>query len=222
MSRRLVLTTMIALWLVIILGACEPTTPPPTTLPPSSTPTTAPSPPQPATPERIIYGASISWQTAGYAQNDGRTWIARPGQGLENMWHEVNAKLAENPTTVFLADISTNSAGTWDGRDGWSIDDEWYWWQTMVRRVPGTCVVIVLPHLEAPAGAANLAQVEVAREWFVRAANMRGAGFVIADWRVWAGAGAIGPDGIHLVGGIEAADRWLGMLDDAETRCTTG
>ena len=215
------LTAGLALSLAVLAGtACEEPLPadPPISTPSTST-TTAPSPLPPTSGERWVFGASISWMAAGYSQGDGRIWDLNPARGLEDILPKVEYVLSTRPTTVWFADIGTNSAGTWDGRDGWSVDDEWYWWQTLIQVQPGTCAILVLPSLTADAEIANpgvLVEIEEARQWMIRVADMRNLG--LADWATW-GAGQIGPDGIHINGGPEPAGAWIAMLNDAESRC---
>ena len=185
-------TTRIILLIVafLSLGACA--TPYGQTI-------TAPSAPKPV---HTVWGDSLSWQATGYpSQQDfalyGRYWHVRPGNSLAQLKQEILEDLGRNPEFMTLA-LGSNDAGFWDGRDGWTADDEAAWTEVLAAR-GNTKISVVLPYYEfgSAVGVADLESLERARSWLSQ------QDVNLVDWKDYVSLYTLDGGGIHVSSGNE-------------------
>ena len=177
---------------IIGMGACA-------YVPPGATVTT-PSAPKPV---HTVWGDSLSWQATGYPSAQdfelyGRYWHVRPGKSLADLYPEIIEDLGRRPDFMTLA-LGTNDAGHWDGRDGWTTQDEASWASVIANR-GDTKITIVLPWVQTGT-AATQADVES----IVRARNFLSnlSGVSIIDWWAYVSYDTLDAGGIHVSSGNE-------------------
>ena len=178
--------------------ACEPV--PGTPTPPITTTTTPPD----NNGTHVVFGDSLAWQALNYRGTGrqeflGRTWFVYPGDGVAQRRGELIYSMIAKPAVLTIA-LGTNDAGHWDGRDGWTLDDQGVWQEILSHRGPDTKVVIVLPHIQLGTVATeqDLASTELARGWLAEQ-----SGVTVIDWRTYAAPGVLGDDGVHVAPGME-------------------
>jgi lysophospholipase L1-like esterase len=148
-----------------------------------------------------VWGDSLSWQATGYPGQQnfelyGRYWHVRPGNSLAQLKQEILEDLGRRPDFMTLA-LGTNDAGHWDGRDGWTAEDEAAWYEVLSAR-GDTKITIVLPWIQVgnDVNQEDVNSVYQAREFL---ANLEGV--TIIDWGAYVQADTLDPGGIHVAAG---------------------
>lgn len=178
--------------LMMLFGASSCTPPPP---PPSGGTQTG---------LHVVWGDSLLWQATGYGSQpdfihpDGHHMHVRPGKGVSELKDEIIAYLRETPKVTTLA-LGTNDAGTWDGKDGWTVWDEAAWTEVLANK-GATKIIIVLPWIQVGnvATQADVDNVSAARSWLSQR-----PGVTIVDWRDYVSTGVLDQGGIHVTSGFE-------------------
>ena len=179
---------------IIGMGACA-------YVPPGTT-VTAPAPSMPAE-VHTVWGDSLSWQATGYPSTQdfslyGRYWHVRPGKSLADLYPEIMEDLGRRPDFMTLA-LGTNDAGHWDGRDGWTTQDEASWASIIANR-GDTKITIVLPWVQVGNDVTqeDVRSVQTAREFL---SNLGGVSII--DWGTYVQTGTLDAGGIHVSSGNE-------------------
>lgn len=178
-----------------ILAACEPNQLPPSSGGGSTKVTNG---------THVVWGDSLAWQATNYGPGElrvveGRNWYVYPGMGMQQLKGNVTYTFLSKPDAVVLA-LGTNDAGFWDGRDGWTAQDEAAWTEVLSYRDPATKVAVVLPHVQlgSVVTPADIESIERARCWLSQLAGVN-----IVDWRDYAATGVLDTGGIHVTAGYE-------------------
>lgn len=180
------------------VGACA--------IPPSSPYSAVVNPPVASSPAHVVWGDSLAWQATNYPSTpdltvQNREWHVRPGQGVHELRNDILNTISNHPAVLTIA-LGTNDAGTWDGRDGWTSQDEADWYAVLSARGT-TKVVVVLPWVVTgiDVTAVDMANIERAREWFTTLYGIDGISFV--DWKDYVSPGTLDAGGIHVSAGNE-------------------